>query len=126
MSNQVTITVDSYDEQFDTFAITRIEDGYRSLIPGFLVPVVIGEYGEPSELVGRIFAILPPQATQRGLDAYVGILDENGDVHEAEDVFAAYGKESAVVRIKVGEGDGFQMDVPLEAVMHPKNYKRSL
>jgi hypothetical protein len=56
----VIITIDSYDEQFDTFAITRLPDGHRSLIPGFLAPLIVGEYAEPYELLGRMFNIVLP------------------------------------------------------------------
>lgn len=55
-----TISIDSYDEQFDTFAITVPFNGYRSLIPAFVMPAVIGEYGEPDELVGRTFEVKLP------------------------------------------------------------------
>lgn len=60
--DKVTILIESYDEQFDTFAITRTDDGsaYRSLIPAFLAPAITGEYGSPDEFIGRLFDVRLP------------------------------------------------------------------
>lgn len=65
--NQVIMSVLSYDEHFDTFAI-HIDDaspcaGQDSLVPAMLMPKLTGEYGEPNEFVGRAFLITsePPK-----------------------------------------------------------------
>ncbi len=73
----VKILINSYDEQIDVFKVgafgfvegdEKIDPTYcRSApdfddfeIPGLILPALIGEYGEPDELVGRVFEITLP------------------------------------------------------------------
>lgn len=48
------VMVDSYEPHDDSFGI--VIDGQHSTVAGNVLPFVIGECGEPSELVGKIFA----------------------------------------------------------------------
>ena len=50
----VLIKITEYDSDVDTFTL-RVPGCKDSTIAGTLLPVLIGEYGEPDELVGRTF-----------------------------------------------------------------------
>lgn len=77
MSNTAKIRIADYEEGIDVFTITAFgftpedeaEDAEyaRSApdfddfqVPGLLLPALIKEYGEPSELVGKVFTITLP------------------------------------------------------------------
>lgn len=48
------VQVIDYEEFADTFRVKI--DGAEAVVPGLALPVMIGEYSEPSEVVGRVFA----------------------------------------------------------------------
>ena len=77
MSNTAKIRIHDYDEGIDVFTIVAFgftpEDEAtdpeyaRSApdfddfqVPGLLLPALIGEYGEPSDLVGKVFTVTLP------------------------------------------------------------------
>lgn len=59
--NQCILSVLSYDEQFDTFAVhitTAAPDaGQDSLVPAVLMPKLVGYFGEPHEYLDRKYLI---------------------------------------------------------------------
>lgn len=59
--NQTIMTVRSYDEQFDTFAVhvqsAAPNEGQESLVPAVLMPKLVGFFGEPHEYTDRQFLI---------------------------------------------------------------------
>ena len=71
------VRVTSYDDSADLFTLTAVgftpEDDaefpvYSKAapdfddfeVPGIVLPALIGEYGEPSELLGRVFVVQVP------------------------------------------------------------------
>lgn len=61
------VTIVSYDEGADNFVI-RVESNWGGAgggpeelktIPADILPLIIREYGVPSELIGRVFGITP-------------------------------------------------------------------
>lgn len=77
MSNKVKVHILSYEEGIDVFKLGAFgfteedvaadPDYSRSApdfddfeVPGIVLPALIGEYGDPSELVGQVFEIELP------------------------------------------------------------------
>lgn len=63
-AGQYAMSVKSYDSYFDTFAI-ELHDaspsaGQQSLVPAALLPVIVGEFGEPDEFVGQTYLVTQP------------------------------------------------------------------
>jgi hypothetical protein len=73
----VKIKIADYDEGIDVFTVSAFgftpedeaadADYYRSApdfddfdVPGICLPALIGEYGEPSDLVGQVFEVKLP------------------------------------------------------------------
>lgn len=54
------VIVLSYDESNDRFTVS-VDDDTAGEIDGCVLPFLIGCYGEPSELVGRMFLIRKPE-----------------------------------------------------------------
>lgn len=61
------IEVEQYNENDDTFVCSTAEqvgqrngDAILFTVPGIVLPALIREYGEPSELVGRTFEVSLP------------------------------------------------------------------
>lgn len=57
------VHVGSYDEGLDTFKLA-VDDGIATLpafdVPAVVLPYLVGQFGEPSEFVGKVFELKMP------------------------------------------------------------------
>jgi hypothetical protein len=56
-----TIDIKDYDESSDTFTVACPQGSFEPFgLPAVLLPALVGEYGEPQELVLRTFEVKMP------------------------------------------------------------------
>jgi hypothetical protein len=57
----LTITINGYEEQDDAFelklACGNTGANFVRTLPAILLPALVGEFGEPSEFIGRSFSV---------------------------------------------------------------------